>query len=138
MRMSAYEVADAVEMLVSGDIDRLEAEASCAAQARDAAGREREALARREEKDARRRVLERNDKVRDYAADGMECKLSAPRLPYGQSRKDALRAGGVRYLDGQVVATKGEKSIVVKDHEEWDGGSTGKVITKGKRGKGFR
>ncbi|EFJ50928.1 hypothetical protein VOLCADRAFT_88352 [Volvox carteri f. nagariensis] len=43
----------------------------------------------------------------------------------------------VRYLDGRVVSTKGEKFIIEKTSEEWDGGSRGKVYTKGKRGKGF-
>lgn len=43
----------------------------------------------------------------------------------------------VRYLDGRVVSQKGEKFIIEKIGEEWDGGSRGKVYTKGKRGKGF-
>lgn len=43
----------------------------------------------------------------------------------------------VRYRDGKVVSCKGEKYIVEKVGEEWDGGSRGKVYTKGKRGKGF-
>ncbi|KXZ47386.1 hypothetical protein GPECTOR_35g824 [Gonium pectorale] len=43
----------------------------------------------------------------------------------------------VRYLDGRVVSTKGEKFIIEKTGEDWDGGSRGKVFTKGKRGKGF-
>ena len=42
-----------------------------------------------------------------------------------------------RYLEGRVVSTRGEKFIVETVGEEWDGGSKGKVITKGKRGKGF-
>eukprot|EP00887_Chlorella_sp_A99_P000513 scaffold17.g513.t1 len=46
-------------------------------------------------------------------------------------------AGRVRYLDGQVVTGKGEKYVVVKSGDEWDGGSRGKVYSKGKRGKGF-
>ena len=35
------------------------------------------------------------------------------------------------------VTTRGEKYIVESTAKEWDGGSTGKVYTKGKRGKGF-
>ena len=42
----------------------------------------------------------------------------------------------VRYRDGMVASTKGEKYVVQKLGEEWDGGSKGKVYTKGKRGKG--
>lgn len=41
----------------------------------------------------------------------------------------------VRFRDGMVVSTKGERFVVEKDME-WDGGSRGKVITR--RGKGFR
>ena len=61
--------------------------------------------------------------------------MAPPRLPYGQSRKQAL--GGTRYLDGQVVAYKGERKVTVSQPEEWDGGSRGRVKTKGKRGPGW-
>jgi len=40
-----------------------------------------------------------------------------------------------RYLDGVPVNSK-QKYIVVQDKEDWDGGSRGRVILKGKRGKG--
>ena len=44
----------------------------------------------------------------------------------------------VRYHDGVPVhLRKGEKYVVESLKEEWDGGSRGKVKTKGKRGKGF-
>lgn len=43
----------------------------------------------------------------------------------------------MRYRDGQLVSCKGEKYVVEKLREDWDGGSKGKVFTKGKRGKGF-
>ena len=43
----------------------------------------------------------------------------------------------VRYRDGVRVASKGEKYIVESAGPEWNGGSSGKVYTKGKRGKGF-
>ncbi|QDZ20882.1 hypothetical protein HOP50_04g34090 [Chloropicon primus] len=56
----------------------------------------------------------------------------------GKSSKDKDKGPKVRYHEGQVVTSRGEKYITVKDEkEEWDGGSRGKVITKGKRGKGF-
>lgn len=42
----------------------------------------------------------------------------------------------VRYRDGMPVANKGEKYIVQTVKEDWDGGSSGKIYTKGKRGKG--
>jgi hypothetical protein len=40
-----------------------------------------------------------------------------------------------RYRDGAIVSTRGEKYVVEKA-EEWNGGSKGKVYTKGKRGVG--
>lgn len=43
---------------------------------------------------------------------------------------------GVRYRDGQLVSTRGEKFIIETLGTEWNGGSSGKVYTKGKRGKG--
>jgi hypothetical protein len=43
----------------------------------------------------------------------------------------------LRYRDGVVVATKGEKFIIEKE-PEWDGGSRGKVKSKGKRGVGWQ
>ncbi len=43
----------------------------------------------------------------------------------------------LRYRDGVVVSTKGEKYIVEKE-PEWDGGSRGKVKSKGKRGVGWQ
>jgi hypothetical protein len=44
----------------------------------------------------------------------------------------------VRYHNGVPVhVRKGEKYVVEVLQEEWDGGSRGKVKTKGKRGKGF-
>ena len=49
----------------------------------------------------------------------------------------AVSKKGVRYRDGFAVASKGEKHIEVPGKEEWNGGSSGKVYTKGKRGKGI-
>ena len=88
------------------------------------------------ERAARKATVERNGQVRDLLADGGQ--LAAPRLPYAKSRKEALKGSDTRrYLDGQVVAMKGEKTIVVGEKEEWDGGSRGRVKTKGKRGPGW-
>jgi hypothetical protein len=44
------------------------------------------------------------------------------------SRKSVLQ---VRYRDGRLVSTRGEKYIVESLREEYDGGSRGKVKTKG-------
>ena len=58
-------------------------------------------------------------------------------------RKEALKGPKVGYVDGQQVSLGGKKGqntpkYIVEEKEEWDGGSRGKVITKGKRGPGFR
>ena len=55
----------------------------------------------------------------------------------GKKKAGKDKSPKVRYHEGQVVTQRGEKYIVVKDDkEEWDGGSRGKVVSKGKRGKG--
>lgn len=46
------------------------------------------------------------------------------------------KSSAVRFRDGAVVTTKGEKYITEKK-EEWDGGSRGRVKSKGKRGVGW-
>jgi hypothetical protein len=48
-----------------------------------------------------------------------------------------VQAPRVRFLDGVPVTTKGDKYVVVSQKEEWDGGSRGRVKTKGKRGSGW-
>jgi hypothetical protein len=132
LRQSAGDSGAAAELLFSSDEAELERQVQVEL-ARETEERRQQAKA---EKDARRRAIERNDAVRDLAADGVE--LSAPRLPYAKNRKESLAAAkGPRYLDGQVVAHKGEKHIDVGEKEEWDGGSRGRVKTKGKRGPGW-
>ena len=42
----------------------------------------------------------------------------------------------MRYLESKVVTTKGQKFVEEKK-PTYDGGSRGRVKTKGKRGKGF-
>lgn len=54
-----------------------------------------------------------------------------------QIAKAANDSRQVRFRDGVVASTKGQKFIVESTKEEWNGGSSGKVYTKGKRGKGF-
>ena len=140
LRKCAGSSSEAAEMLFTVDEAKLEAEwqaASAAAEAQAEALRKEQARA---DKDARKRAIGRNDAVRDYAADGETMQLTAPRLPYAKTRKDSLAdAKGARYLDGQVVAHKSaDKYITVGEKEEWDGGSRGKVKTKGKRGPAYQ
>ena len=135
LRLCGGRSNDAVEQLLTDrDAGRLEEREAERLEA-EAAERAAADQLKEDERNARRRALERNDLVRDYRADNSKLEVAPPRLPYGQSRKAAL--GGTRYLDGQVVAYKGEKKVAVSQPEEWDGGSRGRVNTKGKRGPGF-
>ena len=78
----------------------------------------------------------------------LEAQHGSSGQPHGRSRGEQALAPwsasqpsvskkGVRYRDGFAVASKGEKHIEVPGKEEWNGGSSGKVYTKGKRGKGI-
>lgn len=43
----------------------------------------------------------------------------------------------VRFYDNKIVSRRGEKHVPEPTKEEWDGGSRGRVKSKGKRGKGW-
>ena len=138
LRRCAGEREEAVDVLISTPLEALEKQRQAAEAAEADARKQGARTDKHHERHARKATLERNGAVRDYAADGEEAKLSAPRLPYAQSRKQALAGPKTKYLDGQAVATKGnDKFVVVDAKEEWDGGSRGRVKTKGKRGPGF-
>jgi hypothetical protein len=97
------------------------------------------AAAERQERHAcKRDIVSRFDlrPVADSSGGGRRRGPAAPLLPAAPP-KDAQQQGKVRYRDGQVVSCKGERFIVERAGNEWDGGSRGKVYTKGKRGKGF-
>jgi len=103
----------------------------------EAAGRE--ALARERDRQA---TLDRFAWVPDAAGGGGG---KPPPEPAGAAKQGSGGGGGkagappprVRYIDGVPVTTRGEKYVVVSEKEEWDGGSRGRVKTKGKRGVGF-
>lgn len=83
----------------------------------------------KEWKEERRKRLEFAERV------GVETpKLSKTSIIYKPNEEDQPKK--IRYHDNNIVTTKGEKYVLEKK-EEWDGGSRGKVKTKGKRGKGF-
>ncbi|KAF8073084.1 hypothetical protein HT031_000745 [Scenedesmus sp. PABB004] len=102
-----------------------------------AAAEEREERRRREAQErqqSKRAIVERFD-LQPVPGGARRPKFGDDPLPRKKGADDA--AGKVRYRDGRVVSTRGEKVIIEKVGEEWDGGSKGKVYTKGKRGKGF-
>ena len=43
----------------------------------------------------------------------------------------------IRSRDGKIVSSKGEKYVAAPKKPEWDGGSRGRVTSKGKRGRGI-
>ena len=138
LRQCANEHERAVELLLDADQwERLERQRR-ADEARLESERKQEARGERQfDRQARKATVERDGQQRDYAADGEKLELSAPRLPYAKTRKEALGGPKTKYLEGQAVSTKGnDKFIVVDAKEEWDGGSRGRVKTKGKRGPG--
>lgn len=70
--------------------------------------------------------------------DGKNRKHQSCVKPWGHVGSEAQpQSSQARYRESMKVATKGEKYIIEKVGEDWDGGSKGKVYTKGKRGKGF-
>ena len=81
---------------------------------------------------ARERILQRFDeKAEPINLDMMNYSTRKPKTNNNTSESK------VRYLDGKVVATNGAKYIEVSTKEDWDGGSRGRVKTKGKRGPGW-
>lgn len=82
----------------------------------------------REERKSRAAIASRFDLVEE----SNRPRRPTPNAPIEQRESKA------RYRDGQIVASKGEKYVFEQTREQWDGGSRGKVKTKGKRGKGFQ
>ena len=104
--------------------------------------------------EAKKAVVSRYHLVPDDSGKSGRAKLS----PWGAG---AAQENKCRFRDGTVATKRGEKYVietqvraftwlraehgrrmsaplaVLMQREEWDGGSRGKVFTKGKRGKGF-
>ena len=132
LHRSAGSVDEAVELLVTTPLDDLEA----AAAEEEARSIQAAAQDARNASAARRRTVNRYAQVAE-SADGSPLKIEPPRLPYTQSRKEAMKGPSLRYREGQVTSTKGGK-FLVEEKEEWDGGSRGRVKTKGKRGPAYQ
>eukprot|EP00877_Chromochloris_zofingiensis_P001170 jgi/Chrzof1/11053/Cz05g21250.t1 len=89
-----------------------------------------------EQKRKKQDLLHRFDLQAVPASDTSKKRQDKP-LQLWPPSKQNQPAAKVRYRDGQIATSKGEKYVIEKIGEEWDGGSKGKVYTKGKRGKGF-
>jgi hypothetical protein len=73
-------------------------------------------------------ILSRYDLVQNAAA---------PHNPVAWGTGKGDEPSRVRYHEGEIATRSGEKYVTTKLTPEWDGGSRGKVKTKGKRGPGF-
>mmetsp|Transcript_2447 Transcript_2447/g.3014 ORF Transcript_2447/g.3014 Transcript_2447/m.3014 type:complete len:451 (+) Transcript_2447:157-1509(+) len=85
------------------------------------------------ERIAKENVMKRFDETPD------DSKVThRPSASYGESSHRS-RGGVIRFLDGNKVNMKNakEKFVIEDSTVEWDGGSRGKVKSKGKRGPGF-
>ena len=73
-------------------------------------------------------------------ADGTRCVITAwgsSQQQQKQQQGSSTGAGKMRYRDGVLVSTKGEKFLIEKPAPEWDGGSKGRVKSKRKGGVGW-
>lgn len=94
-----------------------------------------EQLQRDAEEAARQEKINRKKLLEKYHLQAVP--ISAQTHIPTQSRQGTKSKNQVRYREGVAVTAKGEKYVLEKVGQDWDGGSTGKVVTKGKRGKGF-
>lgn len=86
---------------------------------------------------ARARLLEKFDATAVVASGESSSGRGLPVRLWGE--ETGKKGGGKqqqRFRDGVAVTSKGEKYITIKEGEEWDGGSRGRVVLKGKRGAG--
>jgi hypothetical protein len=96
--------------------------------------RKQEQLEKLSEEAVKERVLNKySDQV--VVPKGQAVNFNAPLRALTAVKSD--KGPKVRYRDGHVATTNGAKMIITMVKPEWDGGSRGKVTTKGKRGKGF-
>ncbi|KAI7841164.1 hypothetical protein COHA_005130 [Chlorella ohadii] len=106
-------------------------------QAARAARREERARARAEREASKRQIVDRFQL--QALPNGSGSSKGKPPVLKAWGAGGSGGGGGeskARYRDGALVSTRGEKFVIEKG-PEWDGGSRGKVYTKGKRGKGF-
>ncbi len=104
------------------------------------AAREEAALAaqraQREREKSKASILARFDlRAVPQAADGR--RERPPPEAWAAGKQQQAGKQKIRYREGVIVSSSGEKYVVQKTTPDWDGGSKGKVYTKGKRGKGF-
>ncbi|KAK9808831.1 hypothetical protein WJX72_004560 [[Myrmecia] bisecta] len=94
---------------------------------------EKEATSRAEQ--ASRKHLLAKYMLQSYSSAAGPKKSAAPLTAW--SSDNANQQHKARYRDGKLVTTRGDKFVIEDLSTSWDGGSKGKVVTKGKRGKGY-
>jgi hypothetical protein len=106
------------------------------------------AIAKREKEETRKQIVQKyalqvvpdgNQPKKTTSTSSSNKRLLPPPIKVKASSSGDQQSSStkVRYREGVVVSRKNEKYIIEKIGEDWDGGSKGKVYTKGKRGKGF-
>jgi hypothetical protein len=113
--IAAGELGDALDAWAVADKARAAARAAAAA-----------------ERAAERRAVAARFRLQAEPSGGAAAAVAAWAPPAGTHA-----APKVRYRDGAIATTKGEK-IVIEKAPEWDGGSKGRVKSKGKRGVGWQ
>ncbi len=93
------------------------------------------------DKSVKQTILNRfeDEVVVEGRSNGKHSKRQQLKQARRDSKKDRSSVdSGLRFLDGQTVkVSKGAKYVVEDLTPEWDGGSRGRVKTKGKRGTGW-
>jgi hypothetical protein len=105
------------------------------------------AIAKREKEETRKKIVQKyalqvvpdGNQPKKTTSTTSDNRLLPPpiKVKASSSGDQQSSSAKVRYREGVVVSRKNEKYIIEKIGEDWDGGSKGKVYTKGKRGKGF-
>lgn len=100
----------------------------------DATQSKLEAKQSKHEQLARNRVLKRFDEQECDSAAARARQMTKSRAVSASTSNESK----IRFLDNKVVSMRGEKYIEVQTKEDWDGGSRGRIKTKGKRGPGHK
>eukprot|EP00873_Tetraselmis_striata_P012437 jgi/Tetstr1/432701/TSEL_022068.t1 len=98
------------------------------------------AAAARREKEQREHAKEKKRLAERYQFQRVSANASGKQAPvrmWEPSEPQEAKKAQVRYNNNEIVSRKGEKYVTQSLKEDWNGGSTGKVYTKGKRGKGY-
>jgi len=123
--LCAGQAHTAAEWLVSNDVQRLEQ-------------KRREAASRDEKRERERRTKLLHRYAESAEAPQKLCAWGVKPERGGTPPRSKKKPQTMRYVDGEAVYVReGERYITTAEKPEWNGGSTGRVFTKRKGGKGW-